>query len=72
MAEKTLTAAEERETLIRQKMATGNMTRENAELVLDSQKAADAAREKKTKRTSVKETGKEGDAGASKEGGKAS
>ena len=64
MAEKTLTAAEEREALIRQKMAAGNMTRENAEMVVDHQEASDAALEKKTKKASAKD--------AVKEGGKAS
>ena len=49
MAEKTLTAAEEREALIRQKMLAANMTRENAEMVVGHQEEADAARAKKAK-----------------------
>lgn len=62
MADKELTAAEKREALIRQKMRDGNMTRENAELVVDHQEAADAALEKKTKKAAKGDQEKGGQA----------
>lgn len=46
---KTVTAQDKREALIREKMRKGNMTRENAELVLLHQEQEDAKRAKKAK-----------------------
>lgn len=49
MEEKELSAAEKRELTIRQKMQAGNMTRENAELVLIHQAEEDARQAKRKK-----------------------
>lgn len=43
-------AGDKREALIREKMRLGNMTRENAELVVETQAAEDAQRAKKARK----------------------